>query len=478
MMHLWPTADLAEFARVRQPKQQVETETFRSFVKRANPRFEFFEHNEQLEAVCERIASGELKRVMVFLPPRHSKSEMFSRLFSAYYLKRYPNRWVGLNSYAAELAYTLSNAARQNFVTCGGELSADTTAKKHWETTEGGGMWAAGVGGPITGKGFHLGIIDDPIKNSDEANSQVIREKHKEWYKTTFLTREEPDAAIVIILTRWHEDDLAGWLLSEEAADDDDATRENWHIVCLPAISEEPIEFPASCTVEEDFRPEPGMALCPERYPIEKLTKKKAKGAREFDALYQQRPSPKEGYFFNVTQLKIVDAAPTEGRRARGWDKASTPGGGDYTAGGKVIKGTDGLWYVEHVERGQWDTSSRDKTIRQTAETDGKSVHQKGEQEPGSGGKESAENFIRLLSGFPVSVERSTANKETRADPLSSQINAGNVRLVKGDWNKAFIEELRQFPFGKHDDQVDAVTLAFNHLNSTQPWSQTTRSIR
>lgn len=338
-------------------------------------------------------------------------------------------------------------------------------------------MWAAGVGGPITGKGFHLGIIDDPVKNSDEANSEIYREKHKEWYKTTFLTREEPDAAIVVIMTRWHEDDLAGWLLSEEGTDEDEHGKENWHVVCLPAIAEELTEFPESVTVEPEWR-EIGQPLCPERYPLEKLLKKRAKGQREFDALYQQRPSPKEGYFFDVTKITTVDASPVEGRRARGWDKAGTPNGGDYTAGVKVLKGNDGLFYIEDVQRGQWDTATRDRNIRQTAELDGKQVHQKGEQEPGSGGLESANNFVRLLAGFPVSNERSTANKETRADPLSSQINAGNVRMVKGDWNKAYIEEMRQFPFGKHDDQVDGTSLAFNHLNSHQDWSIGRRTIR
>lgn len=454
--------------------QRRSGDSFKAFVSYVNNRFDFYDHNECLANVCERIASGELKRVMIFLPPRHSKSEMFSRLFSAYYLKRNPHHWVGLNSYAAELAHTLSNSARQNFVASGGELSPDTTAKKHWETTAGGGMWAAGVGGPITGKGFHLGMIDDPIKNSEDANSEVIREKQWEWYNTTFLTREEPDAAIVIILTRWHEDDLAGRLLAAERADDDDATREHWHIVCLPAISEEQIEFPESCTVEDDFREEEGLALCPQRYPIENLLKKKAKDARAFDALYQQRPSPKEGYFFDVTKLQIVDAAPVEGKRCRGTDKAGTPGGGDYSCGVKINKGKDGLFYIEDVWREQYDTAKRDARIRQTAEMDGVSCKQIGEQEPGSGGKESAENFIRLLAGFPVAVERSTANKEVRADPLSSQINAGNVRLVRGEWNKAYLEEMRQFPFGKHDDQVDATSLAFNELNGSFTFATST----
>lgn len=330
-------------------------------------------------------------------------------------------------------------------------------------------MWAAGVGGPITGKGFHLGIIDDPVKNSEDANSDALREKQKEWYKTTFLTREEPDAAIVLIMTRWNEDDLAGWLLSEEQSDEDDETQEHWHIVCLPAIYDGPMEFPASCTVEEDWR-EIGEPLCPERYPLPKLNKKKKKGGREFDALYQQHPTAKEGYFFNVTKLEIVGASPVNAKRARGWDKAATPGDGDYTASVKIAK-ADGIYYVEDVIRGQWDTATRDRQIRQTAELDGRAVRQLGEQEPGSGGKDSAQSFIRLLAGFPVSVEKSTANKETRADPFSSQVNAGNVKIVRGAWNRDFIEELRQFPFGKHDDQVDGASLAFNDLSREQEWS-------
>jgi predicted phage terminase large subunit-like protein len=124
------------------------------------------------------------------------------------------------------------------------------------------------------------------------------------------------------------------------------------------------------------------------------------------------------------------------------------------------------------------NTAARDRHIRQTAELDGRSVKQIGEQEPGSGGKESAENFVRLLAGFPVSTERSTANKQERADPFSSQVNAGNVRIVKADWNKAFIEELRGFPFGRHDDQCDGASLAFNELNGAGVWTVGQRKLR
>ncbi len=341
-------------------------------------------------------------------------------------------------------------------------MKDDAAAVKHWETNEGGGVWAAGVGGSITGKGFHLGIIDDPIKNAEEAASEIIREKHKEWYSSTFYTRQEPDAAIVIIQTRWHEDDLTGWLLAQEIEGEEP---ENWHVVCLPAIAEGLPHLPDSCTHEPDNR-KTGVALCPERYNESKLSKIKARiGEYHFGALYQQRPTAKQGLFFHVDKLEIVDAVPVQGRRARGWDKAATAGGGDWTVGGRMLV-HEGIYYVEDIKRGQWDTATRDRTIRQTAELDGVGTRHVGEQEPGSGGKESAQNFIRLLAGFTVTTELATNAKEVRADPFSSQVNAGNVKILRGDWNKTFIEELRTFPHGRHDDQVDAMSLAFNALAS------------
>ncbi len=437
-------------------------ESLKAFVSLANPRFKWFPHCDLLESVLDRVTSGELKRVMIFLPPRHSKSELFSRLFSAYYLRRNPHHFVGINSYSADLAYTLSRAARENFIKCGGTVKDDVAAVKHWETPEGGGLWAAGVGGSITGNGFHLGIIDDPIKNAEEASSETIREKHKEWYSSTFYTRQEPDAAIVIIQTRWNEDDLSGWLLSEETQGEEP---ENWHVVCLPAIAEEPPVLPETCVLEPDNRPI-GDALCPERYNEAKLSKIKARiGEYHFGALYQQRPTAKKGLFFHVDKLEIVKSVPVGCQRVRGWDKAGTKNGGDYSVGVKMAKGPNGIFYIEDVERGQWDTATRDRTIKQTADIDGIACKVKGEQEPGSGGLESAQNFIKMLAGFTVSTSPSTANKSERADPFSSQVNAGNVRMVEGDWNKAYKSELQSFPNGKHDDQVDASSLAFNELS-------------
>ena len=170
-------------------------QTLEHFVKTANPRFEFYPHCNLLAGVLERVATGEIKRLLIQLPPRHSKSEMVSRLFSAYYLKKNPHHFVGLNSYSAELAYTLSRASRENFQRCGGIVKDDVAAVKHWETPQGGGMWAAGVGGSITGKGFNLGIIDDPLKNSEEAGQRSSAKNKRSGIRRPFtpapnLTRQ------------------------------------------------------------------------------------------------------------------------------------------------------------------------------------------------------------------------------------------------------------------------------------------------
>ncbi len=448
--------------------QQLQTSaTFQAFVRKVNPRYQWYRHCEIIASVAERVASGELSRVMIFVPPRHSKSETVSRLFSAYYLRRFPDRWVGLMSYSSELAYVLSRASQDNYIASGGALNAKAGAVKHWETGRGGGLWAAGVGGPITGKGFHLGIIDDPLKNSEEASSPVIRAKQKEWYQSTFYTRGEPGAAVVIIQTRWHEDDLSGWLLAEEEGD----SPERWHIVNLPAIAEQPRAFPASCTVEPDGRAI-GAALCDARYDIERLRRIESRiGGYYFDALYQQRPSAKEGALFKVARLEIVDAAPAGLRPVRAWDLAASLRG-DYTAGVKMARGADGLFYVLDVVRGQWSPDDRNATMRQTAALDGRECKIRIAQDPGQAGVDQVQTLTRMLAGYTVRSERVSGAKEVRADGFAAQVNAGNVRLVKGAWNAAFIEELRSFPLGKHDDATDASSDAFAELTLSGEFTQ------
>lgn len=458
-----PRIDTGPFAFAPYSASSVRAESFRALVQRLNPTLLRYAHVRKLIAVLQRVADGEIDRLMVFEPPRHFKSETVCRLFTAYYLRRYPARWVGLNSYAAELAYTLSRNARDNYRRGDGALNPDKTGVEQWETDSGGGLWAAGVGGPITGKGFHLGIIDDPIKNAEDAASETIREKQKDWYRSTFYTRAEPNAAIIVIQTRWHEDDLSGWLLSEEG--DEDNEPERWHIVSLPALAEaEPPAFPSTCTVEPDER-QPEEPLCPERFSAARLGRIALRvGAYFWSALYQQRPTARDGEFFKRSWFEIVDAAPEHATRVRYWDKAGTAGGGAYTCGALLAAASDGLFYIEDVVRGQWDAGERETVILQTAQIDGPNVYIWHEQEPGSGGKESAESTTRNLAGYVVEADRVTGDKALRAEPLAAQAKAGNVRLVNGPWNAAFLNEVSSFPLGKYKDQIDAASGAFNKL--------------
>ena len=306
-------------------------------------------------------------------------------------------------------------------------------------------MQTTGVGGPLTGKGANLLIVDDPVKNAEEAASETRRQKAWEWWTSTAYTRLEPDGVAILIMTRWHQDDLAGRLLAEA-----EQGGEQWRVVNLPAIDID------------------GSPLWPERFPLARLEEiRRTLGSYYWSALYQQRPTPPEGGRFRREWFPIIHALPTSrGKAVRYWDKAGTEGRGDYTAGCLMLK-IDHLFYVADVVRGRWSDLEREKMIEQCAERDRRqfgSVSIWVEQEPGSSGMDSAKATIRRLAGHSIRADRVTGPKEVRAAPFAAQCEAGNVRLLAGPWNAAYLDELCMFPHGTHDDQVDASSGAFNKL--------------
>jgi predicted phage terminase large subunit-like protein len=407
------------------------------------------------------VASGSIKRLLVAMPPRHGKSEFVSRFFPAWYLGTYPDRRVILTSYEADFARSWGGKVRDLLQQHGPDVfgvsvRSDSTAADRWDLAgRDGGMVTAGVGGPITGKGAHLLIIDDPVKNDEQANSETYRNKAWEWYLSTAFTRLEPGGTIILIQTRWHEDDLAGRILTKS-----ETAREPWHVVDLPALA---LEDDAIGRAE-------GEPLWPRRYDLAALEDIRHElGSYWFAALYQQRPAPPGGGMFKRAWFDLVDAAPADAPRVRYWDKAGTEGGdGAYTAGVLMARRSDGIFYVEDVVRGRWSAGERERVIKQTAESDGKHVHVWVEQEPGSGGKESAQNTVINLAGWVVHAEPVTGDKVARARPFAAQAEALNVRLVRDTparrWNAAFLDELEMFPNGKYKDQVDAGAGSFNKL--------------
>lgn len=423
----------------------------------------------------DRVVRGEIKRLMVFAPPQHGKSELVSVRLPAYWLGRRPDAPVILASYAASLAESKSRHARSivesleyQQVFPGVGTRKDSRAVNRWELAAParGSMLAVGVGGPVTGHGALLGVIDDPIENWEQGQSQTIRDRIWDWWQGTFRTRIWESGAIVLIMTRWHEDDLAGRLLLDQVS--------RWTVLRLPALAEGQEER------NENNRhlglmagdPDPlgrvaGEALCPRRFSERALSEiRRDVGSRVWWAEYQGVPRAMEGNRFKRVWFQVVDAVLSEVKRVRYWDKAGTESGGTYTCGVLMARDESGIFYVEDVVRGQWSALEREAMMLQTAEIDsrrGKVIIWQ-EQEPGSGGKESAEATVRNLAGYPIHSERVTGSKEVRAEPFAAQAEAGNVKLVRGVWNGAYLDEVSAFPQGRYKDQVDASSGALNKL--------------
>ena len=453
-----------------------------TYTARAFPAFQWWENARVLARRLEQVASGEIKRLIVFMPPRHGKSEMVSRMLPGYFLSKNPDKWVGLASYGAELAEELSEQARDNMLFAGFHVNPKTKAKNFWRTTGRGGMWAVGVAGATIGRGTHLAIIDDPIKNQEEANSETDRKKKKEWFESTLSSRLEKDAAIVIMQQRWHTDDLAGSILTKEQENYDAGLRtQGWHIIDFSAIYGEwdgdgwvepppRRDIPPTCTLEPDWR-KPGDALCEGRVPLEELLDKRDNMSLYYwSAMYQQRPVPREGALFKEEWFDVIPVAPSQGKTIRFWDRAASTRG-DWTVGTKIRKSPEGFYYILDVVRGRWRSGERDKIIANTAIEDGIEVKQFGEQEPGAAGKDSAKQFEAMMADIGRSGKCAPASgdKEVRADPMASAAETGKVKLVEHPhgkkWTQVWLDEVCVFPFGAHDDQVDSASGAFNKLS-------------
>lgn len=393
----------------------------------------------------DAVTRGEIDRLAIFMPPRHAKTETVTIRYPVYRLEKQPLTRALVTGYNERVAHKFSRKSRN--IARGRIAMTDKTGADEWETTAGGSLVARGVGTPPTGYGFDLILIDDPIKKREEAESPVYREKIWDWYTDDLYTRLEPGGAIILTLTRWHYDDLAARAIASEP--------NRWTILRLPALAEE----------NDPLGRREGHALWPDRYDVESLGRiREVMDPYSFESLYQQNPTPREGSFFKVNQLNIVEAPPADLRECRGWDFAASAGKGDYSAGVRLGVDGQGIWWVTDVRRGQWAPDERDGHLRQTAQLDGPAVKIRLAQDPGQAGVDQALRLTRMLAGYSIRSERVSGDKATRASGLAAQINAGNVRLVKGAWNSDFLEELRQFPQGKNDDQVDAAADAFNEL--------------
>lgn len=330
----------------------------------------------------------------------------------------------------------------------------------------GGNRLSTSVGGTLTGFHGHQIIIDDPLNPKQAASSTELATANT-WIDQTLSTRKVDKAVTptIIIMQRLHEEDVTGYLLNKSGA--------RIKHICLPG---EILNDYEKCVKPKSVRKYYINGLLdPIRMPLSVLEEYEATlGQYGYAAQFGQNPTPPQGGMFKVSHFQIIDNIPigeTKIYTVRWWDKAGTDEhakwgkSAAYTCGVKMTKLLGNHFVIEDVVRGKWSTNEREEIILQTAQADGVGVKIWHEQEPGSAGLDSARATITNLAGFTSHAERSTGNKITRADPYSVQVNNGNIWLLRGEWNKAFIEEHRMFPFGKLKDQVDAASGAFSKVS-------------
>jgi predicted phage terminase large subunit-like protein len=392
---------------------------------------------------------------MVLMPPGSAKSTYCSVIFPIWWFTQHPRSSVISASHSLQLAEHFSFRVRKLILAkrdyLGFSVAPDRRSIDSWNTNDGGEYVSIGVRGAIAGRRADLVIIDDPIKSQADAESSRQRNHIWEWYKSDVTTRLKPGGKVVLIMTRWHPDDLGGQLLEHGGAE--------WRVIRLPAIAE--ASDPLGRAV--------GMPLWPEWENQDDLLRKRDLiGERAWSALFQQTPLPSNGRLFSTERIAVVHRESDVDATVRAWDLAATSETGrndpDWTVGVKLSRDRAGRYCITDVARIRGTPHQVEELIVNTAQKDGVSVSVAIPEDPGQAGKSQMSYLTRQLAGFHVISGRETGSKATRAMPLASQVEAGNVSIISADWNRTLLDEMRDFPWGKKDDQVDALVRGFTTL--------------
>jgi predicted phage terminase large subunit-like protein len=412
-------------------------------------------HHLRLIAELERLEAGEIDRLMVLMPPGSAKSTYVSVLFPAWWLHRRPKSAVIAACHTADLAEHFARQVRRLVVEHGDVLdyglAPNDRATGRWATTAGGSYYAVGVRGPLIGRRADLVVIDDPIKSHAEADSALHRENTWNWFRSDLITRLRPAARVVIVMTRWHPDDLGGRILRSDAS---------WSVLRLPALAE----------ANDPLGRQLGEPLWPEWEDRSALERKRAAvGSRVWSAQFQQSPRLDEGSLFPTMRISVVEKV-SDMPSVRAWDLAATAAADgedpDWTVGVKLGRSQDGRFVILDVVRMRGGPHEVAETIAATASLDGRGVLIGLPQDPGQAGKHQVAWLVGKLAGYRVAASPETGSKVTRALPVAAQAEAGNLALLRGSWNQALLDELRDFPHGRKDDQVDALARAFAMLTT------------
>ncbi len=472
------------------------------------PNFRVYAHQrliaDKLAQVAEYVETrgkSGIGRLLIETQPQVGKSLLASNLFPAWGLGKNPDWHFILTSYNDSRAQGNSKAVRDlvshpRYRAVFGdlrageaavELSSDSRSSSEWALAAParGGVFAAGVGGGVTGRPANVILIDDPFKSREEADSLSRRDLVDDWYESQIYSRQQEGMAIILFHTRWNLDDLAGRRIRAMV---NNSRADQWEVICLPALALEEGEAPGSLEeqmqrmadgvyipLQDALGRQPGEALCPEMISRETLESIRDNMSQyNWLSLYQQMPFSRSGGTFKRQWFKVSDKLPEDVKIVRSlwyWDQAARNGSGDYSCG--VLMGIDqfGRVWVLMVARGQWSTFERRQQMRNAFVAGqirfGEMIPVPGlwhQQEPASAGLDSARDTNKALAGLPAHFEPVSGDKETRAEPWSSALESDNVWLLKGGWNQAYIEEHLAFPKGKNDDQVDASSSCYTRL--------------
>jgi len=456
--------------------------------------------------VLEDVFYGRRRNVIINIAPRYSKTELAVVNFVSWAMGKCPDAEFIHTSYGSPLAIGNSSRVRDTMLTAeyqfvfpervegigpdgqprivpAARVDPYNAGKEHWKTTESGVMYAAGAGGAITGFGAgkmdpfreQFGgaiIIDDPHK-PDEALSKPVREGVFTWYMNTLENRRNDPmrTPIIVIMQRLHVEDLAGKLARGDAG-------EHFDVISIPALhggqreEEEIIQIQVNgetvevCMPAGTFRDGSTHALWPEKHSLERLQEMDRVNPYNFAGQYRQKPAPLSGGFFKPDFITKLPLAPLNVRkRKRGWDLASSEDKGDWTVGALMGMQENGRPIILDIKRDRAGPDKVDMLMSVTAKNDRSgNVEQSIPQDPGQAGKSQISHFAKLLAGCSIHSSTESGDKDTRAQPFASQVNLGQVDMIEAPWNNELIEELRMYPNGTNDDQVDALSRAYNRM--------------
>lgn len=434
-------------------------ETFGVWMARARPEYRWdYAHFVAMQALLDQATAGTAKRIYFQIPIRHGKTEHNTISYACYRLERNPRCRILICSYNQQRAQKFSRDTRRLLRLRGiVNLSPDRDAAGEWETDVGGGVTAVGAGQGVASVNADVILVDDPVGSRDDAESAAKREQIWDWFTNDLLARCEPHTVVIFTMSRWHQDDPAGRLL--------DRQRDRWTTLDLPAEAE----------ANDPLGRGIGAPLWPELRGRDWLIQMRAElGEYGYASLLLGRPRPREGGMFKWQWWQLLNDVPAVGPMVRYWDLAGTDkersNDPDWTSGSLVCRMVDQRSALVDVTRFRKSVAARDAELEAICRADLAAYRSRIvwwiETEAGIQGAERTQNIVRRLQacGMAVKTEHPTGSKLSRAEPLASMAEAGNILLCPGAWRDPFRAEAADFPNGLHDDQIDSTAGAVSKL--------------